>query len=81
VESVEADVERRYEELRDMIHTEREERRDQQNLRVGQERGMSQTTAIIVAAVGFVVMVLGAALAVASFVTGAPPPVMPVVVP
>ena len=58
IESLESDMDRRYNELRTALQAEREERRDQQNLRVGAQRGISQGTAIIVGLVGFVGTVL-----------------------
>ena len=42
------------------LDTEREERRDQQTLKTGQEQGMSRSAAIIVTSVGIVGTLLGA---------------------
>jgi hypothetical protein len=66
IESLEADMDRRYNELRTALLAEREERRDQQNLRVGAQRGISQGTAIIVGAVGLVGGVLAIVVVVAN---------------
>jgi len=55
------------------IDGEREERREQQNLRAGQQRGVSQSTAIIVGAVGFVGIVLSIVVAVANIMSAAAP--------
>jgi ribonuclease HI len=49
------------------IDTEREERRESQNLRVGTQRGISQSTAVIVIAIGIVGTLLAIATAVANF--------------
>ena len=59
VDGLEASMEHRLDELRASIATEREERRDQQNLRTGQEEGISRTTAIILALIAAVGAVLG----------------------
>jgi hypothetical protein len=45
--------------LEKALANEREERRDQQNLRVGQEEGISRTAAIAVTAIGLVGTLLG----------------------
>jgi hypothetical protein len=53
--SLEATVES----LEKALANEREERRDQQNLRTGQEEGISRTAAIVVTAIGIVGTLLG----------------------
>jgi len=51
------------------IDTEREERREQQSLRVGTQQGISQSTAFIVGAVGLVGAILGVIVIVSNFLT------------
>jgi hypothetical protein len=59
---------RRFDELRQLIATEREERRAAEGVR----RGMSATTAIIVTAIGVVGTVLGIIIVGANLLTGGP---------
>lgn len=66
VEALEGRLNAIREELRQAIITEREERRDQQNLRQGQERGVSQSTAIVVGAIAPVATVLTIAVILAN---------------
>jgi len=70
IEGVEADVDRRYNELRTALQAEREERRDQQNLRVGARQGISQGTAIIVGAIGLSATVITVVILVMNLLTG-----------
>ena len=64
IEALDGQVERRFDELTKRIDTEREERRDQQNLRTGKEEGISRSAAIIIGALGVVGTVLGGVAAV-----------------
>ena len=55
LESLDASVDRRYEELRSLIATEREERRSNE----GARRGINQSTAFIVGAIGLTGTIVG----------------------
>jgi hypothetical protein len=70
VENLETQIRAGLEAIRQDLATEREERRDQQNLRVGAQKGISQSTAIIVGAITLVGIILGIIVAVANFATG-----------
>lgn len=59
---------RQYEELRALIQTEREERRANE----GVKRGMSQTTGIIVGAIGVAATLISILVIFANFATGTP---------
>lgn len=60
IDALDSQIERRFTELSKRIDTEREERRDQQNLRVGQQEGISRTAAIAVSALGVIGTLFGA---------------------
>jgi hypothetical protein len=72
LESIEAQMRTGFESLRQALAEEREERRDQQNLRVGAQRGIGQGTAIVVGAVGFVGVVLSIIVIMVNFLSSAP---------
>jgi hypothetical protein len=69
VDSIEKDIQRRYEELDTRISQEREERRENQNLRTGTQRGITQGTAIIVGSVAFIGTVLSVVVIVVNFLS------------
>jgi gamma-glutamyl:cysteine ligase YbdK (ATP-grasp superfamily) len=69
MEAIEKDLQRRYDELRGMIQSEREERRDQQNLRTGEREGISRSTGIIVGSVAFMGTVIGIVVVVVNLLT------------
>jgi hypothetical protein len=72
VEIIETRLSEFREELRTLIATEREERREQQNLRAGAQRGISQGTAIIVGVIGLAVTLLTGIVIVVNILTGTP---------
>lgn len=65
LDALDAQVERRYEELRSLVQTEKEERRGQE----GVKRGMSQTTAVIVGAIGLAATLITIVVLIANFAT------------
>lgn len=69
IESVDADLQHRFDELTKRLDTEREERRDQYNLRIGVQKGMSQTTAILVGVIGVVGSLLAILVVVLNLAT------------
>jgi len=71
LDTLDAQATRQYEELRALIQTEREERRANE----GVKRGMSQTTTIIVAAIGVAATLLSIVVILANFAS------TPIVVP
>lgn len=68
LEAVGSEIDKRYEELRTLIATEREERRAAEGVR----RGVNSSTAVIVAAIGVVGTVLGIIVVVLNLATGTP---------
>jgi biopolymer transport protein ExbB/TolQ len=68
LEALGNEIDKRYEELRNLIATEREERRANEGVR----RGMNATTAIIVTAIGVMGTVLGIVVVVVNLLTGSP---------
>lgn len=54
------------------LDTEREERRDQQNLRTGLSRGISTGTAIVVGAIGLVGTILGVVVVISNILSSTP---------
>ncbi len=68
VDALDSATDRRFEELRGLIATEREERRANEGIK----RGMGQTTTVIVAAIGLVGTMLGIVIILANVLTTAP---------
>jgi len=68
LEVVGDEMDKRYDELRQLIGTEREERRANE----GVKRGMSQTTGIIVGAIGVAATLISILVIFANFATGTP---------
>jgi biopolymer transport protein ExbB/TolQ len=68
LETMDSTFDKRYEELRNLIAIEREERKGNEGIK----RGMGQTTTIIVAAIGLVGTVLGIVIILSNVLTGLP---------
>ncbi len=74
VAALDAQVDRRFEQIRSDLDTERAERKEQYTLGVGQKQGIQQSTAVIIGAISLIGAVLGIIIVLSNVLSARPDP-------